>query len=368
MPKILFHSYRGNPWEFDIVSRRIAPAEPSGPGKAHQATDGRFFGDMRGVSREEFDDQINNHAEILILNVTDRCNLRCKYCVFSGAYCGQRVHGSATMSLDTAMRGIDQFIARTGKTLQNPEKKLSIGFYGGEPLLAFDLIREVLDRVHGAEYSQLAGRLTHSITTNGTLLDEEKVEVLVKYGVSMQVSLDGPQELHDRNRVWPDGSGTFGAVVRNLEGACQRFPDFFASFAYVVTMFAPLRYLQRAAFFDSHPLFQGHQFRVTSVATANCDLAFDTSEEEKDRVEFAALLRQFHGRAVQRDTAAPPSSPGSSPRTSRDSARPKVRRARRPSAPMAVASPASGAFCCRRLAATTSATRSRKTSGCRWGT
>ena len=76
MPKIPFHSYRGNPWEFDIVSRRIAPAEPSGPGKAHQATDGRFFRRHAGVSREEFDDQINNHAEILILNVTDRCNLR----------------------------------------------------------------------------------------------------------------------------------------------------------------------------------------------------------------------------------------------------------------------------------------------------
>ena len=157
MPKIVFHSYRGNAWEFDIVSRRIAPAEPSHPGKAHQATDGRFFGDMCGMAREEFDDAINHRAEILILNVTDRCNLRCKYCVFSGAYCGQRVHGSATMSLDTAMRGIDQFLARTGKTLQDPEKKLSIGFYGGEPLLAFDLIREILDRVHGAGYSEVEG-------------------------------------------------------------------------------------------------------------------------------------------------------------------------------------------------------------------
>ncbi len=207
------------------------------------------------------------------------------------------------MSLDTAMRGIDQFIARTGKTLQNPEKKLSIGFYGGEPLLAFDLIREVLDRVHGAGYSQLAGRLAHSITTNGTLLDEEKIEVLSKYGVSVQLSIDGPQELHDRNRVWPDGSGTFGTVMSNLERASQRFPDFFASLDYIVTIFAPCRYLQRTAFFDSHPLFQGHQFRVTSVAMGNCDLAFDTSEEEKDRVEFAALLRQLHRKAVGRDTA-----------------------------------------------------------------
>ena len=78
---------------------------------------------MCGLPRDVFDDRINNHAEILILNVTDRCNLRCKYCVFSGAYQGQRQHGSASMTLATAMRGpIDQFIARTGKTLENPRK------------------------------------------------------------------------------------------------------------------------------------------------------------------------------------------------------------------------------------------------------
>ena len=53
----------------------------------------------------------------------------------------------------------------------------------------------------------------HSITTNGTLLDEDKLDLLSGYDVSLKVSVNGPAELHDRNRVYRDGSGTFAAVI-----------------------------------------------------------------------------------------------------------------------------------------------------------
>jgi len=178
MPTIPFKSYRGTAWEYDIVSRKIAPANGEIPRRPHQAVMRRFFREMRGVSREEFDDQIENHAEILILNVTDRCNMRCKYCAFSGAYHGQRVHGVDSMSLDTALLAIDQFIARAGSTLRNSEKKLAITFYGGEPLLAFAFIKEILHQVHEVKYSALSSRITHSIT----VLNQLEMEILGRSG------------------------------------------------------------------------------------------------------------------------------------------------------------------------------------------
>lgn len=301
MPRIAFKSYRGNAWEYDIVSRKIAPANGELPRRPHQSVTGRFFRDMRGVSREEFDDQIENHAEILILNVTDRCNMRCKYCAFSGAYHGQRVHGVDSMSLDTALRAIDQFIARAGSTLRDSEKKLAITFYGGEPLLAFDLIKDILHQVHHVRYPRLSGRLTHAITTNGTLLSEEQLQLLSQYGVSLKISIDGPRDFHDRNRVYPDGSGTFDAVLRSLKTARDKFPDFFKQIGYIATLCPPVRYLERAAFFDTHPLFKGHLFLVAGVAITNCDLALDLSEQERDCIEFSELLRQMHEKAVRGD-------------------------------------------------------------------
>ncbi len=301
MPKIAFKSYRGNSWEYDIISRKIVPANPNIARSPHRLEGSRFFAEMRGVSREYFDDQINNHAEILILNVTDRCNLRCKYCAFSGAYHGQRVHGIDSMSLDTALLAIDQFIARAEKTLQNPEKKLAITFYGGEPLLEFDLIKEILRQVHQVRYPSLSGRITHSLTTNGTLLDEEKLQLFSQHRVMLKVSIDGPKEFHDHNRIHRDGSGTFDTVMCALETTRDKFPAFFNQVGYIVTLCPPFRYLERAAFFDSHPLFKGHQFLVAAVGITNCDMEFDMSEQEQDCVEFSKLLRQMHQKAVRGD-------------------------------------------------------------------
>jgi uncharacterized protein len=256
---------------------------------------------MQGVSRECFDERINSHAEILILNVTDQCNLRCGYCTFSGAYYGQRRHGPNTMALETALEAVDQLVARAGKTLENPEKKLGINFYGGEPLLAFDRIRQILEQVHRVRYPGLAHRLMHSITTNGTLLDDEKVDVLSRYDVAVKVSIDGPAELHDRNRCCHDGSGSFTTIMSRLERIRDRCPEFFRRMGFVVTMCPPFRYLQRAEFFDGHPLFRGHPLLVTAVATTNCSLEFDVSEQEREHIEFRELLRRMHRKAVAGD-------------------------------------------------------------------
>lgn len=301
MPKITFKTYRGNDWEYDIITRRIARS--SNVVRTYgQPRERRFFSQMEGVSREHFDDQINNHAEILILNVTDRCNLRCKYCAFSGAYHGQRVHGVRSMSIDTAIRGIDQFIARTSKTRQENNKKLAVTFYGGEPLREFQLIKDILHYIHEDRHRELSRRISHSITTNGTLLDAEKMDFLSQYDFSIRVSVDGPKEFHDKNRIYKDGSGTFDEVVRNLMNIRDTRPSLFERIGYIVTLDPPFDYLQRADFFDSDPLFSGHLFLVAAVAITNCNVEFDTSRQEQDGIEFSELLRQMHAKALAGDT------------------------------------------------------------------
>ena len=95
----------------------------------------------------------------LVLNVTDQCNLRCEYCIYSGNYEGQRVHGTESMTTDTASSAIDIFMT---KSVESPH----ILFYGGEPLIASDLIHFVVDYVNG-NYAEKKTRF--GMTTNFTL-------------------------------------------------------------------------------------------------------------------------------------------------------------------------------------------------------
>lgn len=96
----------------------------------------------------------------MILQVTQQCNLRCKYCAYSGAYYN-RTHNSARMSFETAKQAIDFLLARSHES-----DHVHVGFYGGEPLLEFDLIKRCVDYIK----KSVEGRtVTFGITTNATL-------------------------------------------------------------------------------------------------------------------------------------------------------------------------------------------------------
>ncbi len=95
------------------------------------------------------------------------------------------------MTLETARKALD---------LLEPPGPWRVGFFGGEPLLAWDLVREVTELAR-ARADRLGTRVRFSVTTNGTLLDEERARFLAGHGFSLIVSLDGPKELHDRERL-----------------------------------------------------------------------------------------------------------------------------------------------------------------------
>lgn len=77
------------------------------------------------------------------MQVTQNCNLRCQYCVYSGSYIN-RVHNNKRMSVEVAKQAIDFLVKHSENS-----KEISIGFYGGEPLLEVPLIREVVDYAEG---------------------------------------------------------------------------------------------------------------------------------------------------------------------------------------------------------------------------
>ncbi len=155
----------------------------------------------------------------LALNVTESCNLRCKYCVYSGVYPGRRAHNTShNISIGLAKLAVDFF---SKHSRDSEERYLSL--YGGEPFLRFGFVKAIV------EYARNVCPGIHiAITSNATLLDETIIRFLSDNNIALTLSLDGPKELHDRYRVRQNGQGSFDSVVENLGLIKSKFPDFYS--------------------------------------------------------------------------------------------------------------------------------------------
>lgn len=140
----------------------------------------------------------------LELVLTEDCPFRCDYCFVEG----KNRHGR--MSVSTAKAAIDFLFSNCGKL-----SKLEILLMGGEPLMEFDLIRRILP--YANKKASAAGKsITWSITTNGVLVDEEKMEFFQANGVPLLLSIDGDRKSQDAHRRLADGGPTFDKVYPKI--------------------------------------------------------------------------------------------------------------------------------------------------------
>ncbi len=158
-------------------------------------------------------------AVLLVLSITERCNLCCSYCCFSGHFEGQRTHSNRSMSWEIAEKAMSYF-------LENDQvgEDCPITFYGGEPLLEWELIQKCVAYAE-QKAAALGKNVRFSITTNGTLLNDEVADYLAAHDFLTMISLDGPQVAHDRYRLFPNAKGSFEIIERNLRRFAERWPD-----------------------------------------------------------------------------------------------------------------------------------------------
>lgn len=124
------------------------------------------------------------------------------------------------MSFDTAQKIVDFAFGITP-----PKQKLNFGFFGGEPLLCFDLIEDITSYIRQMEKeSQINASI--NITTNGTLLNEMKLNFIKNENIDLCISIDGPASVHNLNRVYNDGGGSFKDVIRCLYLTNNKLPKF----------------------------------------------------------------------------------------------------------------------------------------------
>ena len=155
--------------------------------------------------------------------VTHACNMRCRYCYGSlsaeGWQEAPHLYGANTggMSLETAKRGVDYLFEASGRLT-----KLSVIFFGGEPLLELALMEQAAAYVRKKE-AETGKKADLSLSTNALLLKNKRViDFLMKYKVGCQISIDGPKELHDHSRCLPDGSGSYDAILPGVKSLVAR--------------------------------------------------------------------------------------------------------------------------------------------------
>lgn len=161
---------------------------------------------------------LEDSIEMMTLQLTQQCNFRCAYCPYTIGT-SDRKHSNKKMTIETAKRGVDFLLQHSG----NVETPV-IGFYGGEPFLEYDMMKEIIEYA-----TEKAGgkHIGFTVTTNGSMLTEDKVPFLEDHSVIVMISLDGPQEVHDKNRILASsGNGSFEKVINNVEYLYNKYPDF----------------------------------------------------------------------------------------------------------------------------------------------
>lgn len=189
-----------------------------------QTTD---YGDVLSakISAKTIESQLSN-LDNLVFQVTNDCNLSCKYCCYGDLYKNTVFPEKKMMDFSTAKKVIDYMYGYWESNLSFSQKNvIGIGFYGGEPLLNFTLIEQVVRYIEGLDLTNNP-KFVFNMTTNGMLLDHY-MDYLAEHNFSLLLSLDGDKK-QDYLRVDKNNKSSFDRVFRNIKQLQENHPDYFA--------------------------------------------------------------------------------------------------------------------------------------------
>lgn len=147
-------------------------------------------------------------VKAMCLNIAHDCNLRCEYCFAAKGDFGR---GRMLMPLEIGKKAIDFLIQNSGS-----RHNLELDFFGGEPLMNFDVVKQVVEYAREEEKKHNK-KFRFTITTNGLLLTDDKIDFINREMSNVVLSLDGRKEVNDRLRVRVNGKGCYDQIVPHYQ-------------------------------------------------------------------------------------------------------------------------------------------------------
>lgn len=147
----------------------------------------------------------------VVIVPTMNCNFRCPYCY------------EANLPKNKMNKDIQDKLIQFIENSKYGSKNVNLCWHGGEPLLAFDVMERILERIYNSDKIKVQ---THDLVTNGYLLDPSKVNILKKYNLnSIQITIDGHEETHNESRPLKSGLPTYHKIIENIEYILTSFPE-----------------------------------------------------------------------------------------------------------------------------------------------
>lgn len=158
----------------------------------------------------------NSGIKALCLHVAHTCNLNCSYCFAAqGKYQGER----ALMSFEVGKRALDFLIENSGN-----RKNLEVDFFGGEPLMNFDVVKKLVEYARSIE-KEHSKNFRFTLTTNGVLIDDDVIDFCNREMNNVVLSLDGRKEVHDRLRKDYKGNGSYDLIAPKFQKFVEKRGD-----------------------------------------------------------------------------------------------------------------------------------------------
>ncbi len=167
---------------------------------------------------------INNLTHAVFLHVANTCNMKCIYCF----EVSDNKKEKAIMDFDVSKKSLSRFIDEIPKESANS----FVNFFGGEPLLAWDTVKESIK--FARDYSEKKGKkLNLRIVTNGVLLTQERIDFLSEYNIGITISIDGNEKLHTKQRPLRSGSIYYKDLINNIKYLLKKIPAVEARSTYI---------------------------------------------------------------------------------------------------------------------------------------
>ena len=185
------------------------------------------YGELYGLYKDGAlftEDDYEKYSETMVrspiksmcLNVAHDCNLRCEYCFAqTGDFGGER----CIMPPETGRRAIDFLIENSAN-----RENIELDFFGGEPLMAWDTVVETVRYARSVEKNH-GKKFRFTITTNGLLLDDDKIDFINREMVNVVLSLDGRKDVTDRIRKTLNGKSAYDVIVPKFQKLVQSRGD-----------------------------------------------------------------------------------------------------------------------------------------------
>ncbi len=159
------------------------------------------------------DTMVKSPVKSMCLNVAHDCNLRCEYCF---AQTGDFGKERCIMPPETGKKAIDFLIEKSAN-----RENIELDFFGGEPLMAWDTVVETVNYARSVE-KQHGKNFRFTITTNGVLLDDDKIDYINREMSNVVLSLDGRREVTDRIRRTLNGKSVYDVIVPKFQRLVER--------------------------------------------------------------------------------------------------------------------------------------------------